>query len=359
LSDIQTFLGIEDVGVLAKAIVDTVVDPLVVLDGDLRVITASRSFYLTFQVDRQETQGRLLCELGDGQWDIPELKMLLESAPDLGVMEGYEVDCEFPGIGRRTMLLSARRVFYEAASDTTILLIIDDVTKLRAVELAMRELMRQKDVLLKEMEHRVANSLALIASILLLKADSVQSEETRQHLQDAHRRVMSVAAVQTHLHVAATIDSIEMAPYLSTLCESLTGSIIGDGRAVSLEVHAKESLVTSDHAVSIGLIVTELVINALKHAFPVTVKDGRIDVTYETSGTNWKLSISDDGVGGAEENAGRAGRKKTGLGTSVVNALAQQLHAQMEVLTGPAGTTVSITHAPFAAESSAVDFQRQ
>ena len=171
LSDIQTFLGIEDVGVLAKAIVDTVVDPLVVLDGDLRVITASRSFYLTFQVDRQETQGRLLCELGDGQWDIPELKMLLESAPDLGVMEGYEVDCEFPGIGRRTMLLSARRVFYEAASDTTILLIIDDVTKLRAVELAMRELMRQKDVLLKEMEHRVANSLGLIASILLLKAE--------------------------------------------------------------------------------------------------------------------------------------------------------------------------------------------
>ncbi len=62
MSDIQTFLGVENVGVLAKAIVDTVVDPLVVLDGDLRVITASRSFYLSFQVDRQETQGRLLYE---------------------------------------------------------------------------------------------------------------------------------------------------------------------------------------------------------------------------------------------------------------------------------------------------------
>lgn len=121
----------------------------------------------------------------------------------------------------------------------------------------------------------------------------------------------------------------------------------------------KRVLVTSDHAVSIGLIVTELVINALKHAFPVAVKDGRIDVTYETSGTNWKLSISDDGIGGAGENAGRMGWKKAGLGTSVVSALAQQLRAQVEVLSGPAGTTVSITHAPFAAKSAAADFQRQ
>jgi len=353
LSDIQTFLGIENVGVLAKAIVDTVADPLVVLDSDLRVITASRSFYLTFQVDRQQTQGRLLYELGDGQWDIPELKVLLEKiSPNQGVMEGYQVDREFPGVGRRTMLLSARKVFYEAKSDTTFLLIMDDVTKLRATELAMLELMRQKDVLLKEMEHRVANSLALIASILLLKAESVQSEETRQHLQDAHRRVMSVAAVQTHLHVAGTIDSIELAPYLSTLCESLADSIIGESRLVSLKVHVGQSIVTSDQAVSIGLIVTELVINALKHAFPVAAKEGHIVVTYETSGTNWKLSISDDGIGGAEENIGRAGRKKAGLGTSVVRALAQQLDAQVEVLSSPVGTTVSITHATFTAASA-------
>jgi two-component sensor histidine kinase len=354
LSDIQTFLGVENVGVLAKAIVDTVVDLLVVLDGDLRVITASRSFYLSFQVDRQETQGRLLYELGDGQWNIPKLKMLLEkSSPDQGVMEGYEVDREFPGIGRRTMLLSARKVFYEAESDTTILLIMEDVTKLRAIELAMQELMRQKDVLLKEMEHRVANSLALIASILLLKAGSVQSEETRRHLQDAHRRVMSVAAVQTHLHLAGTIDSVEMAPYLTTLCESLADSIIGDSRPVSLKVHARDSIVTSDKAVSIGLIVTELVINALKHAFPVAVKEAHIVVTYETAGTNWRLSISDDGIGGAEESVGRAARKKAGLGTSVVSALAQQLDAQVEVLSGPTGTIVSIAHATFSASREA------
>lgn len=113
MPDIQTFLGVNDVGTLAQAIVDTVAEPLVVLDGDLRVMTASRSFYLTFRVDRQGAQGQLLYDLGDGQWDIAELRNLLEKIlPERGVVEAYEVDREFPGIGRRTMQLSARQVFY-------------------------------------------------------------------------------------------------------------------------------------------------------------------------------------------------------------------------------------------------------
>jgi chemotaxis protein methyltransferase CheR len=89
MSDIQTFLGVQDVGTLAQAIVDTVAEPLVVLNGDLRVVTASRSFYLTFKVDRQSTQGKLLYDLGEGQWDIAELRILLEKVlPEHGVVEG-------------------------------------------------------------------------------------------------------------------------------------------------------------------------------------------------------------------------------------------------------------------------------
>jgi two-component sensor histidine kinase len=354
LSDIQAFLGVKDVGTLAQAIVDTVVEPLIVLDSDLRVVTASRSFYLTFQVDRQNTQGQLLYDLGDGQWDIAELRMLLEKiAPEHGVMEGYEVDREFPGIGRRTMRLSARKVFYEGNSHTTLLLAMDDVTQSRAMEREMKELMRQQELLLAEMHHRVANSLTIIASILLLKARTVQSEETRQHLQDAHRRVMSVAAVQDHLHVAGQIGSVAMAPYLSRLSETLAESMIGESRPISLKVRAAEGNVTSSQAVCIGLIVTELVINALKHAFPVATRDGQIVVAYEVAGTNWRLSISDNGVGVPEESIGRLGQKKSGLGTGIVKALAQQLEAQVEVVSGPTGTTVSITHATFAAGSAA------
>ncbi len=99
-----------DGGPLAQAIVDTVREPLLVLDKDLRVIAASRSFYKTFAVSPKHTQGQLLASLGDGQWDIPNLRDRLERiVPEHGVMEEYEVEQDFPVIGRRIMLLKLER----------------------------------------------------------------------------------------------------------------------------------------------------------------------------------------------------------------------------------------------------------
>jgi PAS domain-containing protein len=123
------FAAFEDGRALAQAIVDTVREPLLVLDKDLRVIAASRSFYVTFQTDRQDTQGRLVYTLGDGQWDIPALRMLLEKIlPEHSVLDGYEVEHEFPNIGRRTMLLNARTVFSERNAHTALLLAIEDIS---------------------------------------------------------------------------------------------------------------------------------------------------------------------------------------------------------------------------------------
>lgn len=164
--------GLGDGGALAQAVVDTVREPLLVLDKDLRVVAASRSFYLTFRVDRQETQGRMVYELGDGQWDIPALRTLLEKiVPEHAVMEGYEVEHEFPLIGRRAMFLNARKVFYEGNNHTTLLLAIEDITERRSAEREVQQLLHQKELLLEEMQHRIANSLQIIASILLFEGE--------------------------------------------------------------------------------------------------------------------------------------------------------------------------------------------
>src|ERR1700676_985580 len=203
----------EESRAFAQAIVDTVREPFLVLDKDLRVLAASRSFYSAFKVSPEDTQGRLLYTLGDGQWDIPKLHLLVEKiVPEKGVMEGYEGEHEFPGLGYRTMLLNARKVFYEGGSHTTILLGIEDVTERRILEQEKDVLLRQKDTLFEELQHRVSNSLQIIASIILMKARVVQSDETRFHLQDAHKRVLSIAAVQTQLHASGTTGSIAIAP---------------------------------------------------------------------------------------------------------------------------------------------------
>ena len=118
--------------------------------------------------------------LGEGQWNIPGSG---RSIPKRRTVEAYEVEHEFPSIGRRVMLLNARRVFDEDGSASAILLAIEDVTRRREADYERTELLQAKEILLQEMQHRVANSLQIIASILLLKARTVQSEETRLHLQ--------------------------------------------------------------------------------------------------------------------------------------------------------------------------------
>ena len=324
---------------LAEAIVDTVREPLVVLDRDLRVMAASRSFYRTFAVEPRVTQGRKLYELGDGQWNIPALRTVLEEViPKHRTVEAYEVEHEFPIIGRRIMLLNARQVFDEDGSATAILLAIEDVTQRRDAEREKDEVLRQKEILLQEMQHRVANSLQIIASILLLKARTVQSEEIRFHLHDAHQRVMSVATVQQQLRASGLSESIEIGPYLSKLCDSLAKSMIGDRRPLSIRVQATSGAATSSAAVSLGLIVTELVINALKHAFS-SGETGEILVSYDAQGSGWRLSVSDNGTGPGDASAERP---HIGLGTSIVEALARQLDATVQKSSGPQGTTVSI-----------------
>ena len=330
---------------LSHAIIDTVRDPLLVLDENQRITDASRSFYQTFQLAGQDLRGHLIYDIDGGQWNIPELRTLLETiAKDHATVENYEVDCEFPRIGRRIMSLNARKVFYEKETLTAVLLAFEDITKRRAVEQQVQELLREKDMLLEEIQHRVANSLQIIASILLIKARTVQSEETRLQLQDAHQRVLSVAAVQKHLHVSGGGQPIVIGNYLSKLCETLAQSMIGDSRPISLNVEADAGSVASHQAVSIGLIVTELVMNALKHAFPGDKKGAAIVVSYKVAGTDWKLTICDNGVGKADPSVGE---NKGGLGTSLVQSLAKQLDARVDVESDSHGTDVSITHATF------------
>ena len=200
------------------------------------------------------------------------------------------------------------------------------------------DLVHEKDVLLQELHHRVANSLQIIASVLMQSARKVQSEETRIHLVDAHQRVMSVAALQKQLAVTRLGD-VELRPYFAALCESIGASMISDAEQVSLDVTTDDSITTADTSVSLGLIVTELVINALKHAFPDN-RPGSISVDYHTRGANWTLSVNDDGVG-ISENPDDA---KPGLGTGIVQALATQLGAQVDIVSKGSGTKVSIVH---------------
>jgi two-component sensor histidine kinase len=306
---------------------------------DLRVLVASPSFYTAFKTLPSDTEGKLVYDLGNGQWNIPELRGLLKGViPDHATLDAFEVEHDFPAIGRRTMLLSSREIRYENGKKKS-LVTIYDVTERRKLEADAKRLIKQKDLLLKEMRHRVANSLQLIASILLIKAGIVESEETRKHLEDAHERIMSIATVQKQLDPVSLGEEIAVAPYLTSLCASLARSMVGGRRPITISVIADGGTVSSEAAISFGLLTTELIINAIKHAFPDN-RPGKIIVMYESRQSAWTLSVSDNGVGTPKDPE----HSHKGLGTSIVSALAHQLHTSIEQSSGPQGTRVSFMY---------------
>ncbi len=337
---------------LAQAIVDAIADPFLVLDDNFCVTAASRSFYDVFKAKPATTRGQNIFTLGDGQWNIPALRVLLEKVVgETAPLDAFEVEHDFTGVGKRVMLLSARKVNYEGNPADNILVAFRDITKWRAMEtqkdaliLQTEELLRREHILLQEIQHRVANSLQIIASILMLKARAVTSEEARSSLHDAHERVMSVSVVQKYLNLANSEDQIEVGDYLEKLCGGLRDSMISEGRPIELKVIADPGTIKSAHATSLGLIVTELVINAIKYAFPLDRTDARIFVTYQVDGLDWKLTVSDNGVG-ADLN--KPPSDAGGLGSALVEALARQLRAKVEIASSATGMRVSITRVTF------------
>ena len=205
------------------------------------------------------------------------------------------------------------------------------------------ELRRQNDMLLQEMKHRVANSLQIIASILLLKARSVNSDETSFHLRDAHQRVMSVAAVQRYLDMTDGVDQIEVGNYLMKLCAGLGSSMISADQPVEIKVSSDDCMIPSSDAVSIGLVVTELVINAIKYAFPNADSHNQITVCYHIVDGLWTLAVIDNGVGRQAAGMPKAGG---GLGTNIVAALASSLNAVVVMGDASPGFSVTIRHQP-------------
>ena len=332
---------------LTVAVVASSNGPLLLLDEGLNVVVASGSFCRAFAIDPATVVGRPVFDLGHGEWRVPQLRsLLMATAAGDPPIEAYEFDLARAGAEVRRLSVHAQRLAYLDLDTVRLLVALTDVTEARADAKAKDQLSRENVVLLQEVRHRVANSLQIIASVLLQGARKTQSEETRGHLRDAHNRVMSVAALERQLS-ASTGDEVQIRTYLSKLCASIADSMIHDLDRISLVVVSDDATVSANLSVSLGLIATELVINALKHGYP-DKRAGRITVTFKADAGSWLLGVRDDGIGISADPA----EAVAGLGTSIVQALARQLAATVQVADAHPGVFVSIAHEAHGAERS-------
>ncbi len=314
--------------------------PLLLLDANLVVKAASGSFCTTFNIDPAKATGVDLGALGGGEWGVPQLRSLLRATVGgNAAIDAYEFDLIRIGLPTRSLIINAHELNYLGSDDARVVVAIFDVTDKRLLEKQKDDVVREKHVLLQELQHRVANSLQIIASVLMQSARKVQSEEARLHLNDAHHRVMSIATLQRQL-ATSQAGRVVLRPYLTDLCDSIGASMIYDPKLLTLNAIVDDTVTSSEVSVSLGLIVTELVINALKHAYPDRSASGTITVEYWSRPTGWRLAVEDDGVGmpvGPQA-------QKPGLGTGIIDALSKQLEATVSVTSTNPGTRVAIIH---------------
>jgi two-component sensor histidine kinase len=318
-------------------LVETVREGLLVLEPGLTISFANRSFYNTFEVTPEDTVGQKLYELGNRQWNIPKLRTALETTiSGQTTIEAFEVDQFFPSIGRRVMVLNARQVYRPGNKTQQVLLAIEDVTEHVRLEREHAIAHERIGMLMQELTHRVKNSLQSIAAMVMIEARSQKSGEGKTALERVSHRIDALGQLYAQLSKSDRVESVDAATYLDDLCRDLIGSVVREGgRAIVLKTDIESVLLPTDRAIPIGLIVNELVTNAVKYAFPGE-SNGTVMVALKRLPGELRLTVADDGRGIESR------RVDSGLGGRLVEGFAQQLGGQVERKSDRRGTTVHL-----------------
>ncbi|MEG3178908.1 HWE histidine kinase domain-containing protein [Sphingomonas sp. RB3P16] len=283
-----------------QGIVDTVADPLLVLDAGLCVQAASRSFFSTFGVDRDDTIGRPIYELGNGQWDIPQLRQLLtEIIPKTTALINYEVQHVFPELGSRTMLLTARTLFHPDTVSHTMLLSIIDATDSTRRDAA-------KDLLLGEVRHRMKNLLGVAQSMARqMPAEGVSGVEYRDTF-------LSRFAALIEAEDIAFTEQEETG--LERLLERIFAPFASNPEAIMIEPSEPIDLAPRK-IMALGMVFHELATNAAKYG-ALSVPGGQVRVGWQVESTTGLLRLTWTECGGPAVIAPVG----TGYGTTLIQS---------------------------------------
>lgn len=455
----------------AENIIATLREPFVVIDKSLRIQSANASFYRTFHVAKVETENKTFFELDNGEWDNPQLRLLLDEVlSQHRSIEDFELEHTFSTIGHKFMLLNARRIVSESGGRDLILLAIEDATERKRAEetvrvqdaawrksevqyrrlfesardgilildertgkiidvnpflcellgydfayfmgkelweiglfkdiaanqAAFKELqangyiryehlpletrdkrkvevevvsnsyeadgrmviqcnirdcserfrleqevvksLAEKEVLLKEVHHRVKNNLQVISSLLHLQSQHSVDEASVQMFEECQNRVRSMALIHERLYRAQDLANVDFTDYVESLAAHLFSSHRVDTDRIHLVVDAQRVKLPIDAAIPCGLLFNELISNCLKHAFPEK-KQGEIRVRLvPESGNDILLSVSDDGIGFP---LGIEPRTAETFGMQLITDLVDQLHGRVQIVRN-GGTCVRI-----------------
>lgn len=219
---------------------------------------------------------------------------------------------------------SARMLYDASARPVRLIGTALDITDRKEADEALRLALAAKETLLREVNHRVKNSLALVSAMLALQSRSIDDEALRGQMEDAHARIRTVAAVHERLYGSSGTDFVQLDAYLTGLCDDLQRT--GIGGALKIEVAAEPVRLSNDRAVPVALVLNELVTNALKYAYGGGGGTVRVDLRKQADGEVC-LTVRDEGVG---LPADFEERRAASLGFRIIDGLTRQLGGRLE-----------------------------
>jgi len=311
----------------AESVINTVREPLISLDQDLRVVTVSRSFYEFFKVKPEETVGQLIYDLGNRQWDIPKLRELLETIlPQKATFDNYEVEHNFSTIGRRVMLLNARQIERGTGKERIILLAIEDITERREIEnglekaheelkklaTELKHTARVKSEFLANMSHELRtplNSINGFSEVLYDETFGPLNEKQKKyvnnvltsgkHLLLLINQILDMAKVEAG-KMKLALSSLPMKSLLNEISLLVADMISKKKLHMLLEIAEDLPDIEADE-----LKVKEIMYNLLSNAVKFTPEGGKIGMRAKKVDSDIEIVVWDTGVGIAPENMGK------------------------------------------------------
>ena len=316
---------------LTQSIVDTIRDPLVVLEDDMTVVTASKAFLKMFDITVAEARGRKVAELGQRQWDVPALRHLMEKVlPENKPIESFEIEDDFPGLGRRVFNLNARKIAQPGNHSHRMLLVFEDITDRKQRE-------RDAITLTNEISHRIKNNLQVIVGLIAFEAKSTAAPCVPGY-RAMQVRIGAIAQLYDLISHSNRGATIAVDAYLREIATNISASLLAKTSGITIEVKADAIDMDPDRAVPFGLLVNELATNAIKHAFPDGT--GHIVLSVQRVGTQIELAVIDDGIGMKEREPTTAPEKR---GTDYVAIFVRQLGGTIvPAAVEKTGTTVRV-----------------
>ena len=298
---------------LTQSIVDTIRDPLVVLENDMTIVTASKAFLTIFGITEVEVRGRRFSELGQHQWDVPALRHLMEKVlPENKPIESFEIEDIFPGLGRRVFNLNARKISQLGIHAHRMLLVFEDITDRKQRE-------RDALILTNEISHRIKNNLQVIVGLISYEAKWTAAPCV-QGYKAMQARIGAIAQLYDLISQSSRGSTVAVDAYLREIAKVMSASLIGDMSGIVIEVKGEPLEIDPDRAVPFGLLVNELATNAIKHAFPHGT--GHIMLCVEQVGDQIELVVTDDGIGMKHKDSAKIPEKR---GSDYVAIFVRQL----------------------------------